>query len=687
MSESKQPDQTGSDSAPAAEGGDGQSLRTAFNRRRNTRGRRGSKAAGDSTVADKPVEGQAQPQPAEAGAESASAPRNKRGGQKPRRPRRSNAKQAPAAGQDGSDTDSTNTGADAAPAGEQAAGESTGQKAPRRRSRSRRKPGTGTGQRSAQGPDDAELEQPDEPIPQIDIVAPIGNGKPSPEVLASVADDSPKLHKVLADAGFGSRREMEEVIVAGRVSVNGQPAHIGQRVGAKDQVRVNGRPIKRKPLPPAPRVLLMHKPAGLICSRDDPGKRPTVFDKLPKVKAGRWISVGRLDFNTEGLLIFTTSGDLANKLMHPRYGWEREYAVRILGRIDDAARQNLLSGVDLADGTAQLSVVEDLGGDGANAWYRVVISEGRNREIRRLMEHVGLTVSRLVRVRFGPVGLPRKLGRNRWQELTTDEIALLQQSVSSAAAVAAATDPDNPKLSDELGGEADQDDGDSADGDINEDMGHESFFADPLADDDEDYPDDAQPIHLFPADDVDPRFASLSPEQLEDDFWQPSGDNAHKEGITKTVRDTVAAMKTPGVSRRAARRGQGSSGTVWAGGPMDRGGDDGTSVLPARKGGNGGGNSKGGQRRKPGSGGASKRGKGGGKGDNANRGARGANGAGRGGRKGPSTGAKAEGDRSGNTAGTGAKTGSGGNKTRNRTRGPRRGRGKSAGTESGGGQE
>jgi len=140
-------------------------------------------------------------------------------------------------------------------------------------------------------------------------------------VLASVADDSPKLHKVLADAGFGSRREMEEVIVAGRVSVNGQPAHIGQRVGAKDQVRVNGRPIKRKPLPPAPRVLLMHKPAGLICSRDDPGKRPTVFDKLPKVKAGRWISVGRLDFNTEGLLIFTTSGDLANKLMHPRYGW------------------------------------------------------------------------------------------------------------------------------------------------------------------------------------------------------------------------------------------------------------------------------------------------------------------------------------------------------------------------------
>lgn len=682
MSESKQPDQVGPDSAPAAEGADGPSLRTAFNRRRNTRGRRGAKATGDSAVADKPIEGQAQSQAPEAGAEPAPAPRNQRGGQKPRRPRRSNAKQAPAEGQDASEPDSSKAADGATAAAEQPAGESAGQKAPRRRSRSRRKPANG--QRSAQGSEDAELEQPDEPIPQINIVAPIGNGKPSQEELASVADDSPKLHKVLADAGFGSRREMEEVIISGRVSVNGQPAHIGQRVGAKDQVRVNGRPIKRKPLPPAPRVLLMHKPSGLICSRDDPGKRPTVFDKLPKVKAGRWISVGRLDFNTEGLLIFTTSGDLANKLMHPRYGWEREYAVRILGRIDDVARQNLLSGVDLADGTAQLSVVEDLGGDGANAWYRVVISEGRNREIRRLMEHVGLTVSRLVRVRFGPVGLPRNLGRNRWQELTPDEIALLQQSVSSAAAVAAATDPDNPKLSDELGGGVDQDDSDRADDDVDEDMSHESFFADPLADDDEEYPDDAQPVHLFPADDVDPRFAGLSPEQLEDDFWQPTGDNAHKEGITKTVRDTIAAMKTPGVSRRAARRGQGTGGTVWAGGPMDRGGgEEGTSVLPARKGGNGGGNSKGGQRRKPGSGGASKRGKG----DSANRGTRGANGAGRGGRKGPSAAAKGEGGRSGSTSGTDAKAGSGGNKTRSRTRGPRRGRGKGTTTESGGGQE
>ncbi|MFK7962722.1 MAG: pseudouridine synthase [Burkholderiaceae bacterium] len=680
MSESKQPDQAGGDQSAPAETGDGHSLRTAFNRRRNSRGRRGRKpaAGAEGQTAEQSDQAPVQADGA-AGPASESDGRPKRSGQKTRRPRRSGPKKAPPADQAEGQSDGTQA-SEAVGAGDQATDEAAPTRPPRRRSRSRRKPGAGP--RSGQADDAADLDQPGEPIPDIDVLAPIGNGKPSAEDLANVADDSPKLHKVLADAGFGSRREMEEVIIAGRVSVNGQPAHIGQRVGPKDQVRVNGRPIKRKPLPPAPRVLLMHKPAGLICSRDDPGKRPTVFDKLPKVKSGRWISVGRLDFNTEGLLIFTTSGDLANKLMHPRYGWEREYAVRVLGRIEDEAKQALLSGVDLADGTAQLSVVEDLGGDGANAWYRVVISEGRNREIRRLMEHVGLTVSRLVRVRFGPVGLPRKLGRNRWQELTPDEIALLLQSVRSAAAVAAATDPDNPKLSDEVSGGLDSDDTGSDDDGADADLGDEGFFADPFADDDEEYPDDAQPIHLFPADDVDPRFASLSPEQLEDDFWQPTGDNAHQEGITKTVRDTVAAMKTPGISRRAARRGQAASGALWAGGPMDRGGEDGTSVLPARKGSKGSKGKGGGQRRKPGS--ASKRGKGGkgGNADSANRGGRGANAGGRGSRKGSSAGGNASGGRSGGTAG--AKAGNTGNKSRNRTRGPRRGRGKgSPGTGSG----
>ena len=680
MSESKQPDQAVGEQSAPTDAGDGHSLRTAFNRRRNSRGRRGRKPAAG---AEGQVAEQTEQAPIQTDGATAAAPesdgRPKRGGQKTRRPRRSGPKKAAT-----NQTEGQTEGAQASEAGgsvDQPGDEATAARPSRRRSRSRRKPAAGP--RSGQGDDAADLDQSVEPIPDIDVLAPIGNGKPSAEDLANVADDSPKLHKVLADAGFGSRREMEEVIIAGRVSVNGQPAHIGQRVGPKDQVRVNGRPIKRKPLPPAPRVLLMHKPAGLICSRDDPGKRPTVFDKLPKVKSGRWISVGRLDFNTEGLLIFTTSGDLANKLMHPRYGWEREYAVRVLGRIEDEAKQALLSGVDLADGTAQLSVVEDLGGDGANAWYRVVISEGRNREIRRLMEHVGLTVSRLVRVRFGPVGLPRKLGRNRWQELTSDEIALLLQSVRSAAAVAAATDPENPKLSDEVSGGLDQDDAVGDDEGADADQGDEGFFADPFADDDEEYPDDAQPIHLFPADDVDPRFASLSPEQLEDDFWQPTGDNAHQEGITKTVRDTVAAMKTPGISRRAARRGQAVSGALWAGGPMDRGGEDGTSVLPARKGSKGSKGKGGGQRRKSG-GGASKRGKGnkGGNADSANRSGRGANTGGRGARKGSSAGGNGAGGRSGGAAG--AKSGNTGNKSRSRTRGPRRGRGKGgAGTGSG----
>ncbi|MGH1360124.1 MAG: pseudouridine synthase [Burkholderiaceae bacterium] len=636
MSEAKQPDVPNPDSAEA---GDGHSLRTAFNRRRNSRGRRGKRGGREGG------EGK------EATTESAGSVAGADG----------------AAGQEAAATD-TKAGDSRRGESKEAEGAPARPARRRSRSRSRRKSADGQSTQSGQS-NEPELSAEDlaDPLPQIDVVAAVGSGKPSAEALATVADDSPKLHKVLADAGFGSRREMEEVIVAGRVSVNGQPAHIGQRVGAKDQVRVNGRPIKRKPLPPAPRVLLMHKPAGLICSRDDPGKRPTVFDKLPKVKAGRWISVGRLDFNTEGLLIFTTAGDLANKLMHPRYGWEREYAVRVLGRIDDEAKKSLLEGVDLADGTAQVSVIEELGGDGANAWYRVVISEGRNREIRRLMEHVGLTVSRLVRVRFGPVGLPRKLGRNRWQELSPDEIGVLMQAVREAAAVAAATDPENPKYADEVSA-ADGDDESGEEPHTAEAAGDEGFFADPYADDDEEYPDDAQPLHLFPADDVDPRFAKLSAAQLEDDDWQPAGANAHQEGITKTVRETMAAMKTPGTSRRAARRGQGAGGTVWAGGPMDRGGDEAGGGQSSRKGNKSG---KGGSRRKAGAAGQ-KRGKGGGaksggnKSDGQGRSARG--GAGRkSGGKGP---ASASRDANGNRAANGS---------RGRTRGPRRGgRGKKA---------
>ena len=227
----------------------------------------------------------------------------------------------------------------------------------------------------------------------------------------------PKLHKVLADAGIGSRREMEELIVAGRVSVNGEPAHIGQRVGPNDQVRVNGKPVVRPSATKPPRIILYHKPAGEIVSHDDPAGRATVFARLPKMRVGKWLSVGRLDLNTEGLLILTTSGDLANRLMHPRYGAEREYAVRVLGDLAEEQQKQLLKGVQLDDGMAQFGSLEFLGGEGSNRWYRVTLNEGRNREVRRMFEAAGVTVSRLIRTRFGEIVLPRNLRRGRWEEL------------------------------------------------------------------------------------------------------------------------------------------------------------------------------------------------------------------------------------------------------------------------------
>lgn len=235
---------------------------------------------------------------------------------------------------------------------------------------------------------------------------------------------SEKLQKVLADAGIGSRRDMEELIISGRVSVNGEPAHIGQRVLPTDQVRVNGKLLQRRVnASRPPRVLLYYKPAGEIVSQDDPEGRPTVFENLPKVSGGRWIAVGRLDLNTEGLLILTTSGELANHLMHPRYGIEREYAVRVLGELTEDQRQQLLSGVSLDDGPARFVRCESTGGDGgqgANHWYRVVIAEGRNREVRRMFGAVGLEVSRLLRVRYGAVQLPRGLTKGRYQELAPE---------------------------------------------------------------------------------------------------------------------------------------------------------------------------------------------------------------------------------------------------------------------------
>lgn len=235
-------------------------------------------------------------------------------------------------------------------------------------------------------------------------------------------DDAPKLHKVLADSGLGSRRDMEDLIVAGRVSVNGEPAHTGQRILPTDQVRINGKPLQRKVSKKPPRVLVYHKPAGEIVSHNDPEGRASVFDRLPTMKASKWLAVGRLDFNTEGLLLFTTSGDLANRLMHPRYNIEREYAVRTLGELEEGMRQKLLHGVELEDGMAQFSKIADGGGEGVNKWYRVTIGEGRNREVRRMFETIGLTVSRLIRTRYGVMTLPQGLKRGRWEELEENAV-------------------------------------------------------------------------------------------------------------------------------------------------------------------------------------------------------------------------------------------------------------------------
>lgn len=248
-----------------------------------------------------------------------------------------------------------------------------------------------------------------------------------------VADAKPeRLHKVLAQAGVGSRREMEEWIAAGRVSVNGETAQVGHLVLPTDRVKVNGKLVNlRFVATRAPRVLLYHKPEGEIVSRDDPDGRPSVFEALPRMRNGRWIAVGRLDFNTSGLLLFTTSGELANKLMHPSSELVREYAVRVLGELSGEGRQQLLDGVELEDGPASFATLEEAGGEGANHWYRVSLFEGRNREVRRMFEAVGCTVSRLIRLRYGPFTLPPQLKRGKCRELEEDEVKRLMKAIAA----------------------------------------------------------------------------------------------------------------------------------------------------------------------------------------------------------------------------------------------------------------
>jgi 23S rRNA pseudouridine2605 synthase len=229
-----------------------------------------------------------------------------------------------------------------------------------------------------------------------------------------------KLQKILAQTGLGSRREIEKWIEAGRVKVNGSIAKIGDRATVADRIMVDDKLVKINYLQEKPRLLLYHKPAGEICSRKDPEGRPTVFDHLPRLKTGRWISIGRLDISTSGLLLFTNDGNLANRLMHPSADIEREYAVRVFGTVSQETLARLKKGVRLEDGLARFESVASAGGDGSNTWYHVILKEGRYREVRRLFESQNLKVSRLIRVRFGPIFLPRDLRFGCWVEAPPD---------------------------------------------------------------------------------------------------------------------------------------------------------------------------------------------------------------------------------------------------------------------------
>lgn len=249
--------------------------------------------------------------------------------------------------------------------------------------------------------------------------------------LVPLSADTHKLQKLLAQAGLGSRREMEELIAAGGATINGKVAAIGARAGPHDVVRVGKRTIHFKSETRLPRVVLYHKPEGEIVSQDDPEGRPSVFDNLPQLRSSKWISIGRLDYNTSGLLIFTTDGELANRLMHPRFEVEREYTVRIMGRLTPEVAAQLTTGIELDDGLAKFDHLSDQGGEGSNRWYRVILKEGRNREVRRMFEAAGMMVSRLMRVRFGPINLPPRLKRGKWMELDEAEIKRLLELVAA----------------------------------------------------------------------------------------------------------------------------------------------------------------------------------------------------------------------------------------------------------------
>jgi 23S rRNA pseudouridine2605 synthase len=254
----------------------------------------------------------------------------------------------------------------------------------------------------------------------------------APKRVLAPQPDAPKLHKVLAQSGAGSRRDLEQKINDGRVSVNDEVAHIGQRISYGDRITIDGKPVRVRIAPQPARVLAYHKPAGEVVTHDDPQQRPTVFRRLPRLQQGKWQSVGRLDINTEGLLLFTNSGELANQLMHPRFGIEREYAVRSLGTLGNESKAKLMAGVEIDGQPCAFKSIEDGGGEGVNHWYRCVITEGRNREVRKLFESVGHAVSRLIRIRYGSVVLPRGLKRGVWVDLDERDLRTLRGLAASS---------------------------------------------------------------------------------------------------------------------------------------------------------------------------------------------------------------------------------------------------------------
>lgn len=244
---------------------------------------------------------------------------------------------------------------------------------------------------------------------------------------------SEKIQKVLARVGLGSRRAMEEWIDDGRVSVNGKIATLGDRIEEDDELRVDGRIVQFSAEEESiRRVILYYKPEGEVCTRTDPSGRPTVFDSLPKLKDQRWVAIGRLDINSQGLLLFTTDGDLANRVMHPSSNIEREYAVRVHGNVSEESLEALRTGIMLVDGPAKFDEIMDRGGEGTNHWYHVILREGRKREVRRMWESQGVQVSRLIRVRYGDVHLPRNLKAGRWVELDKETIDQLAESCGAA---------------------------------------------------------------------------------------------------------------------------------------------------------------------------------------------------------------------------------------------------------------